>query len=178
MIATNNFWNTTDTGIIDAMIYDQEDDFNCASIIQYEPFLTEPHPDTPIPDFNQPPTAECGSDRIVFDTVSPDGSASYDPDGSIVSYYWKVSHKSEPTNYIDANVFNPTISGLTRDFYEMCLTVTDDLGATDTDCCLLAAAGSCSSCTPTHKKEKGPRCTDGLDNDCDGVIDSEDPDCQ
>ena len=58
------------------------------------------------------------------------------------------------------------------------LQVTDNLGANDTDCCLLAAAGSCSSCTPTHNKEKGPRCTDGLDNDCDGVIDSEDPDCQ
>jgi len=34
------------------------------------------------------------------------------------------------------------------------------------------------SCTPTHSKEKGPRCMDGIDNDCDGVIDSEDPDCQ
>ena len=33
-------------------------------------------------------------------------------------------------------------------------------------------------CTPTHNKEKGPRCTDGLDNDCDGMMDSEDPDCQ
>jgi hypothetical protein len=32
-------------------------------------------------------------------------------------------------------------------------------------------------CIPTHSKEKGPRCTDGLDNDCDGVIDGEDPDC-
>jgi hypothetical protein len=33
-------------------------------------------------------------------------------------------------------------------------------------------------CTPTHSKEKGPRCTDGIDNDCDGMMDSEDPDCQ
>ena len=35
-----------------------------------------------------------------------------------------------------------------------------------------------NACTPTHNKEKGPRCTDGLDNDCDGMMDSEDPDCQ
>jgi len=32
-------------------------------------------------------------------------------------------------------------------------------------------------CVPTHPKEKGPRCTDGLDNDCDGLIDGDDPDC-
>ena len=98
---------------------------------------------------NEPPQSICGTDRIVFDSVSPDASASYDPDGSIVDYYWKVAHKSDPNNYIEVSGINPTISGLTKDFYNMCLTVTDDLGATDTDCCLLAAAGSCSSCTPT-----------------------------
>lgn len=32
-------------------------------------------------------------------------------------------------------------------------------------------------CVPTSNKEKGPRCSDGLDNDCDGLIDGEDPDC-
>jgi hypothetical protein len=32
-------------------------------------------------------------------------------------------------------------------------------------------------CVPTHSKEKGPRCSDGLDNDCDGLIDGEDSDC-
>lgn len=32
-------------------------------------------------------------------------------------------------------------------------------------------------CAPTHNKEKGPRCSDGLDNDCDGLIDGADPDC-
>jgi hypothetical protein len=33
-------------------------------------------------------------------------------------------------------------------------------------------------CVPTHSKEKGPRCNDDLDNDCDGLIDGADPDCQ
>ena len=33
------------------------------------------------------------------------------------------------------------------------------------------------TCVPTHQKEKGPRCSDGLDNDCDGMVDGEDPDC-
>ena len=32
-------------------------------------------------------------------------------------------------------------------------------------------------CVPTHNKEKGPRCSDGLDNDCDGMTDGFDPDC-
>jgi hypothetical protein len=32
-------------------------------------------------------------------------------------------------------------------------------------------------CVPTHNNEKGPRCSDGIDNDCDGLIDGADPDC-
>ena len=38
---------------------------------------------------------------------------------------------------------------------------------------------SCSEdeCVPTTSKEKGPRCSDGIDNDCDGLTDGEDPDC-
>ena len=27
------------------------------------------------------------------------------------------------------------------------------------------------------ESEKGPRCTDGIDNDLDGLIDADDPDC-
>ena len=98
-----NFPSLTISGIqqthqlLNHMIYDGRDDYRLAHYIQYTPFLTQPHPDTPIPDFNQTPTAECGSDRIVFESVSPDGSASIDPDGSIVGYYWKLSQKSDPT---------------------------------------------------------------------------------
>jgi len=32
-------------------------------------------------------------------------------------------------------------------------------------------------CVPTASKEKGPKCTNGLDDDCDGLIDGADPDC-
>ena len=32
-------------------------------------------------------------------------------------------------------------------------------------------------CTPTAKREKGKKCVDGVDNDCDGLIDLDDPDC-
>jgi len=48
MIAINNYWNTTDTDVIDAMIYDRNDDLNVVNYIEYLPILYEPHPDTPI----------------------------------------------------------------------------------------------------------------------------------
>jgi len=48
MSAPNNYWGTTDTSIIDSMIYDKNDDIRCAGFIEYLPILTEPHPDTPI----------------------------------------------------------------------------------------------------------------------------------
>lgn len=47
MTATNNYWGTTDTSIISSRIYDQNDDLNLTSVIEFEPFLTEPHVDTP-----------------------------------------------------------------------------------------------------------------------------------
>lgn len=33
------------------------------------------------------------------------------------------------------------------------------------------------ACVPTHNKEKGSCCSDGLDNDCDALNDGADPDC-
>lgn len=41
----------------------------------------------------------------------------------------------------------------------------------------VATAGECYTCTPVADNEKGPRCADGLDNDCDGMSDCNDPDC-
>ena len=43
--------------------------------------------------------------------------------------------------------------------------------------CGTAACSDSDACIPTHTKEKGPRCSDGLDNDCDYLIDEADPDC-
>ncbi len=45
--AINNYWNTTDTVIIEAMIYDKNDDLSSSDYITYSPFLSEPDPNTP-----------------------------------------------------------------------------------------------------------------------------------
>ena len=66
MTAINNFWNTKDTAIIDFMIYDRNDNFNCANIIKYEPILTKPDPDTPIPVLTRTPVTNYGADQVFF----------------------------------------------------------------------------------------------------------------
>jgi len=48
MTATENYWETNDTDVIDSMIYDKNDDITCADFIEYLPVLNRPHPDTPI----------------------------------------------------------------------------------------------------------------------------------
>jgi hypothetical protein len=47
--AVNNYWGTSQTATIDAMIHDQNDDFSLAGKVPYTPFLTAPHADTPDP---------------------------------------------------------------------------------------------------------------------------------
>lgn len=47
MSAPENYWGTQDTDIIDSMIYDKNDNITCAGYIQYEPILTDHHPDVP-----------------------------------------------------------------------------------------------------------------------------------
>lgn len=45
--AANNYWGTTDTTVIDDIIYDRSDDLTEWHFLEYLPILTEPHPDTP-----------------------------------------------------------------------------------------------------------------------------------
>ena len=54
MMAVNNYWNTTDKNIINAMIHDKNDDLNIKNAIVYEPFLTSPHPNTPASPITEP----------------------------------------------------------------------------------------------------------------------------
>jgi serine protease AprX len=81
---------------------------------------------------NQPPVADAGPDQTVPDTdglpgesVTLDGSASSDPDGTIVSYSWSWSNGS-------ATGVSPTVD-LADGTHTVTLIVTDDEGETASD---------------------------------------------
>lgn len=85
---------------------------------------------------NKPPVANAGADQTITlpaNSVTLDGSASYDPDGSIVSGLW--SKVSGPDSSIVTTPNNPTttVTNLKEGTYVFQLTVTDDKGATGTD---------------------------------------------
>jgi plastocyanin len=82
------------------------------------------------PPVNQPPVADPGGPYIVCvgAPIDLDGTASTDPDGTIVSYAWDLdggdpAHATGPT---------PTVSYLTAGLRVITLVVTDDDGATGT----------------------------------------------
>ena len=146
--------------------------------VDYAEWLNAPNPDaypwmgmSPV---NQSPLANSGTDQVVFDEVTLDGGASYDPDGSLDTYYWNLKH-TNPANNRTSDEVSPTISGLAPGFYNACLTVTDNLGATDMKCCLLAAAGACSTTTFPDSDEDGePDLTDLCpDTPADTMVDSD-----
>ena len=64
MNARNNYWGTDDTEIIDAMIYDKNDNASVAGYIEYEPILTDPDPNTP----DIPRPASPALDQVVSPT--------------------------------------------------------------------------------------------------------------
>ena len=81
----------------------------------------------------QPPIADAGPDQAITDSdgngseqVTLDGSASFDPDGTIVSYVWSEGGLEIATG------INPTVI-LSTGTHLITFTVTDDGGLTDTD---------------------------------------------
>lgn len=81
---------------------------------------------------NQLPVANAGPDQnlpTVTVSTALDGSASSDPDGTIVSYKWvKISGANGVVITSDTSV-SPTITGLLPGVYVFELSVTDDKGA-------------------------------------------------
>lgn len=79
---------------------------------------------------NLPPVADAGPDQIVNETsVTFDGSESYDPDGTIISYIWYFGDgKSKAGVTVTHNYSEDGI-------YTAKLNVTDDDGAYDEDTC-------------------------------------------
>jgi PKD repeat protein len=113
------------------------------------------------------PIADLGSDRAasVDTAVRFDGSASYDPDGGeIVSYAWTFG---DGTTLVTSVPF-ATKSYADVGVYTVTLTVTDDEGMTGTASVLVTV-----SIVPFI-----PECSDGKDNDHDGLVDMDDPGCE
>ncbi len=80
---------------------------------------------------NQSPVANAGPNQTTTATsVSLDGSASYDPDGTIASYSWQQTSGGGGVTITGGNTAKPGISGLTTGTYTFMLTVTDNAGAT------------------------------------------------
>ena len=77
---------------------------------------------------NQAPVAKAGPDQRVMegDTVTLDGSASTDPDGTITAYVWKEGSTTLSTKVSFDKIFSVGTHTVT-------LTVTDNDGATRTD---------------------------------------------
>jgi hypothetical protein len=87
--------------------------------------------------------ADAGDNQVVYNQVTLDGSGSYDPDGSDLSYEWVLEHKDN-SDYNEVAVgVNPVVSDLEHGFYFVTLTVTDNQGGTATDDMLLGANHQC-----------------------------------
>jgi C4-type Zn-finger protein len=81
---------------------------------------------------NKTPVADPGKDQSITlptNSVSLDGSASSDPDGTIASYQWAQNDGPSTAILNDANAAKADVSGLSAGTYDFTLTVKDDKGA-------------------------------------------------
>jgi len=76
---------------------------------------------------NQPPVADANNpyNGTANDPVQFDGSSSWDPDGTIVAYDWNFGDGNTGTGEMPTHTY--TADGI----YNVTLTVTDDMGASD-----------------------------------------------
>jgi ribosomal protein L14 len=85
---------------------------------------------------NQAPVANAGSNVTITlptNSLTLNGSSSYDPDGTIASYNWSKSSGPAGSSLSNANSASASISGLVQGQYVYVLTVTDNNGATSSD---------------------------------------------
>jgi hypothetical protein len=94
-------------------------------------FTPVPPTNTPTP-VNNPPTANPNGSYLgaVDSQISYDGSASSDPDGDILTYDWDWGDGSSSLNAGATPTHTYSAAGI----YDVCLTVTDPVGLSDTAC--------------------------------------------
>lgn len=116
---------------------------------------------------NGAPGADAGPDqrRAVGTTAVLDGRASCDRDGDDLTPRWELVSAPAGSSWTltDADGWTPTVTVDRPGPYRVRLVVTDEHG------------------TPSREAEAlvigGDRCADGVDDDLDGRIDTDDPDC-
>ncbi|MBS1933765.1 MAG: DUF4832 domain-containing protein, partial [Bacteroidetes bacterium] len=84
---------------------------------------------------NQPPVANAGSAKTITlptNSVSLNGSASSDPDGTIAGYKWSQVSGPSTATITNSTTATPTVSALVAGTYVFQLTVTDNSGSTST----------------------------------------------
>ena len=112
MDASQNFWGTSDTTIIDSMIYDKNDDPSCHSSINYLPILDAPDPDTPTapaptPTPSPQPTPTATPEPTPSSSTEPAPSTSPSPSMQPTPTP-TVSPNSPPASTPTSNPENPT----------------------------------------------------------------------
>ena len=116
---------------------------------------------------NARPAADAGATQRVTpgDVVTLDGSASCDADGDALEYRWELlsAPAGSAWTLTGADTVQPQLHTDRIGPYRVRLVVTDAQGATSLDQEVLIVAG--------------PRCGDGMDDDFDGRIDTDDADC-
>jgi hypothetical protein len=121
--ATENYWGTTDTTIVDSLIYDKNDVITSPNFIEYMPILAEPHPDTPtLPirvSVEYSPVALYANVAVDFDATTSFGEYS-----SIANYTWNFGDDTIVT--LDEPIATHTF--VSSGEYNVTLTVTDEFG--------------------------------------------------
>jgi len=88
------------------------------------------------PGANKSPVAVAGNDQTItfpVDSLSLDGSASHDPEGSIVNYKWTKISGPASFRIINASAIKTTVKNLVEGLYVFELKVTDNDGVTAKD---------------------------------------------
>ncbi len=127
-------WNfgdgSTGTGVNPTHIYTAGGTYEVKLVVNDGRVNSNPSVTTAtITEVNDPPIANAGLDQsvLVGKTVTFDGSASYDSDGSIASYDWNFGDGSTGSGKIVTHVYS------TAQTYTVTLTVTDNGWLTGTD---------------------------------------------
>ncbi len=85
---------------------------------------------------NNWPVAIAGANQVIegqSDSAILDGTASYDPDGTITSFKWTKISGSDTFLIVDPSSAKTTVKHLVKSVYEFQLIVTDNVGQLQTD---------------------------------------------